>query len=151
MVPPQCGWGRTAFGSTHEPRSTHNPLAGPPRTVSTRGPGRSSRTPAPSQRPGPRPGRGDIYSANQGRVSVNKFPEGFPGCRVFGLPGQGSGLPSLRVILQPQPLPGAQDTPHEPIDVADRCVVGTSHVGLLPLAVKGHALASRVEVGDTCG
>ena len=85
MVPPQCGWGRTAFGSTHEPRSTHNPLAGPPRTASTRGPGRSSRTPAPSQRPGPRPGRGDIYSANQGRVSVNKFPEGFlagfSGCR----------------------------------------------------------------------
>ena len=95
MVPPQCGWGRTAFGSTHEPRSTHNPLSGPPRTAGTCGPRRSSRTPAPSQRLGPRPGRRDIYSANQGRVSVNKFPEGFPGCRVFGLLGQGSGLPSL--------------------------------------------------------
>ena len=95
MVPPQCGWGRTAFGSTHEPRSTHNPLAGPPRTASTRGPGRSSRIPAPSQRPGPRPGRGDGAGPDRGRVSVNKFPEGFPGCRVFGLPGQGSGLPSL--------------------------------------------------------
>ena len=88
MVPPQCGWGRTAFGSTHEPRSTHNPPAGPPRTVSTRGPGRSSRIPAPSQRP-------DGAGPDRGQVSVNKFPEGFPGCRVFGLPGQGSGLPSL--------------------------------------------------------
>ena len=63
--------------------------------MSTRGPGRSSRIPAPSQRPGPRPGRGDGAGPDRGRVSVNKFPEGFPGCRVFGLPGQGSGLPSL--------------------------------------------------------
>ena len=60
MVPPQCGWGRTAFGSTHEPRSTHNPPAGPPSTVGTRGPGRSSRIPVPSQGPcRPRAAAGD--------------------------------------------------------------------------------------------
>ena len=52
---------------------------------------------AQQQNPGPKPEArtAGIYSTNPGRVSVNKFPEGFPGCRVFGLPGQGSGLPSL--------------------------------------------------------
>ena len=51
-MPPQCGWGRMAFGSSREPHSTHNPPAGvgPPDTGGSRGAGRSSSIHGPGAR-----------------------------------------------------------------------------------------------------